>query len=106
LEQRDAVYEKIAQYLQLKNTIQSIQVSLALIYFHKYIYESAFSFFLALVLYCVFFVFIIRFFAVFYSSLGNWQQRTQNWCWPWMQFLCAVSCVSTASLMSANYASV
>ncbi|XP_067270441.1 protein UXT [Pseudorasbora parva] len=25
LEQRDAVYEKIAQYLQLKNTIQSIQ---------------------------------------------------------------------------------
>lgn len=26
LEQRDAVYEKIAQYLQLKNTIQSIQV--------------------------------------------------------------------------------
>lgn len=28
LEQRDAVYEKIAQYLQLKNTIQSIQVVL------------------------------------------------------------------------------
>lgn len=26
LEQRDAVYEKISQYLQLKNTIQSLQV--------------------------------------------------------------------------------
>lgn len=26
LEQRDSVYEKISQYLQLKNTIQSLQV--------------------------------------------------------------------------------
>ncbi len=26
LDQRDSVYEKIAQYLQLKNTIKSIQV--------------------------------------------------------------------------------
>lgn len=26
LEQRDAVYEKTSQYLQLKNTIQSLQV--------------------------------------------------------------------------------
>lgn len=36
LEQRDGVYEKIAQYLQLKNTITSIQVLYILLFYSLY----------------------------------------------------------------------